>query len=127
MPDVRFPSIDFRALDVDKAAAELNKALREAAYVAVGLGVIGLQKAQVQRVELTRQLESQVDTAALRSQLSDLARSVDEAIIPIRGQLNEGLDRLEEALPATAREVVHTLRDAAASQEQAVRQAIGLS
>lgn len=127
MPDVRFPSIDFRALDVDKAAAELNKALREAAYVAVGLGVIGFQKAQVRRVELTRQLESQVDTAALRSQLSDLARSVDEAMTPIRGQLNDGLDRIQDALPPTAREVVHTLRDAAASQEQALRQAIGLS
>ncbi|MDA8044867.1 MAG: hypothetical protein M0Z30_06465 [Actinomycetota bacterium] len=167
MPDVKFPTID-----LDKAAADLNKAVRDAAYVAVGLGVIGFQKAQVQRVELSKQLEAQmaglatfgeqlngqaepyieaaqkqvadlrdqltklagdlipseapIDAATVRSQLTELAKSVDEALAPVRQQLEEQLDRLEEVLPQTARELVQTVRGAAAAQEQAVRSAVGL-
>ena len=37
-------------------ADDLPTALREAAYVAVGLAVIGVQRAQVRRRELSRQL-----------------------------------------------------------------------
>lgn len=61
LPDITFPQID-----INKAAAEVNNALKEGAYVAVGLGVLGFQRAQVRRVELTKQLESQL------SQLSQL-------------------------------------------------------
>lgn len=39
-----------------EAADDLPTALREAAYVAVGLAVIGVQRAQVRRRELARQL-----------------------------------------------------------------------
>lgn len=35
---------------------DLDKALRDAAYVAVGFAVIGVQRAQVRRRELARQL-----------------------------------------------------------------------
>jgi hypothetical protein len=35
---------------------DVEKALREAAYVAVGFAVIGVQRAQVRRRELARQL-----------------------------------------------------------------------
>ena len=167
MPDIRIPNVD-----VEKAAADFNEALKDAAYVAVGLGVLGFQRAQVQRVELMKQLESQVDglselsrsvntqaehylaaareqltqarsqlaklssdalpsdrpdAAALRSQLTELARSVDEAVAPVRQQFEEQLDRLEEVLPQTARDLVQSLRGAAASQEHAVRSAVGLS
>lgn len=51
MPEITFPQID-----VNKAAAEFNQAVKEGTYVAVGLGVLGFQKAQVRRVELTKQL-----------------------------------------------------------------------
>jgi hypothetical protein len=167
MPDMRIPNID-----VEKAAAEFNEALKEAAYVAVGLGVLGFQRAQVQRVELMKQLEAQLsglsafsqavnqqaetylaaareqlaeartqiarmssdvlpsdrpDAAAIRSQLTELAKSVDEAVAPVRQQFEEQLDRLEEVLPQTARDLVQSLRGAAASQEQTIRSAVGLS
>jgi hypothetical protein len=167
MPDIPFPNID-----VEKAANDFNNALKEAAYVAVGLGVLGFQRAQVQRVELIKQLESQLaglsgfsstfgeqaetylaaarkqldelraqlaklsadvlpsdalDTAAVRSQLTELAKSVDDALAPVRQQFEEQLDRLEEVLPQTARDLVQTVRGAAAAQEHAVRSAVGLS
>ncbi len=167
MPDIRIPNVD-----VEKAAADFNEALKDAAYVAVGLGVLGFQRAQVQRVELMKQLESQVDglselsrtvnaqaerylatareqlaearaqlaklssdalpadrpdAAAIRSQLTELAKSVDEAVAPVRQQFEEQLDRLEEVLPRTARDLVQSLRGAAATQEHALRSAVGLS
>ncbi|HET6963375.1 MAG TPA: hypothetical protein VFH58_01300 [Acidimicrobiales bacterium] len=166
------PEINFRNIDVEKAAADFNEALKDAAYVAVGLGVLGFQRAQVQRVELMKQLEAQLeslssvsrslntqterylatareqvaearaqlarlssdilpserpDAAALRSQLTELAKSVDEAVAPVRQQFEEQLDRLEEVLPQTARDMVQSLRVAATSQEQALRSAVGLA
>lgn len=170
MPEIKLPNID-----VEKAAAEFNDAIREAAYVAVGLGVLGFQRAQVQRVELMKQMESQLaglsalsqtlnqqaeqylagarkqleearaqlaelakattdavpyeqlDPAAVRGQLAELAKSVDDAVAPVRQQFEEQLDRLEEVLPQAARDLVRSLRGAAASQEQAIRSAVGLS
>ena len=167
MPDIKFPEIN-----VEKAAADFNHTLKEAGYVAVGLGVLGFQRAQVQRVELMKQLETQLnalsgfsqtvnqqagtylttareqlaeareqliklsadvlpsdrpDAAAVRSQLTELAKSVDDALAPVRQQFEEQIDRLEEVLPQTARDLVQSLRGAAASQEQAIRTAVGLS
>jgi chaperonin cofactor prefoldin len=163
VPDLNVPNFD-----VNKAAAEINDAVRDAAYVAVGLGVLGFQKAQVQRVELTKQLEaqlsqlstlpsqveaqlaqlgaipstlqaqleaylemarSQAETARsqLAEQLSELGKAIDEALSPLRQQFEEQIDRLEEALPATARNVVQSVRTAASTQEQALRSAVGLA
>ena len=39
--------------------ADTAKTLRDAAYVVVGAGVLAFQKAQVRRVELSKQLEAQ--------------------------------------------------------------------
>ena len=167
MPEINLPTID-----LEQAATDFNNALKEAAYVAVGLGVLGFQRAQVQRVELMKLLESQLsslstfsntlnsqvetyittareqlaearaqltklstdtlptelpDVAAVRTQLTELAKSVDEAVAPVRQQFEEQLDRLEEVLPQTARDFVQSVRGAAASQEQALRTAVGLA
>jgi len=172
MPEFKIPNIDIPNIDLEKAASDFNDALKEAAYVAVGLGVLGFQRAQVQRVELLKQLETQLtslaafsqtfnqqaetyisaarqqlaetreqlvklssevlpserpDAAAVRSQLTELAKAVDEAVAPVRQQFEEQIDRLEEVLPQTARELVQSVRGAAASQEQAIRTAVGLS
>ncbi len=73
MPEITFPQID-----VNKAAAEFNQALREGAYVAVGLGVLGFQKAQVRRVELTKQLgELAKQLEAQLAQVGDLGTQVE--------------------------------------------------
>lgn len=161
MPDIKIPNVDF-----DKAVAEFNNSVKEAAYVAVGLGVLGFQRAQVQRVELMKQLEAQLatlsgltsslnsqaeaylgaareqiaeareqfnklstdrpDAAAVRDQLTDLAKAVDEAIAPARQQFEQQLDRLEEALPEAARNLVQAARAAAGTQERTLRTAVGL-
>lgn len=162
MPDIKFANVD-----LEKAAAEFNNALKEAAYVAVGLGVLGFQKAQVQRVELMKQLEAQLshltgltanlngqaenylslvreqlaemreqlsklstelpDSGAVRDQLTELAKAVDEAVAPARQQFDEQLDRLEELLPEAARNLVQAARAAAGTQERNLRTAVGLA
>jgi ABC-type transporter Mla subunit MlaD len=157
MPDFKFPSVD-----LEKAATDLNNLVKEAAYVAVGLGVLGFQRAQVGRVELLKQLDAQLanlggvgstveaflasaraqlsgavselakatpelpDPVAVRSQLTELARSVDEAMAPVRQQLEEQMDRLEEVLPEAGRTLVQAVRAAAATQQRAVRTGLGL-
>ena len=161
MPDIKFPNVDF-----EKAATDFNETVREAAYVAVGLGVLGFQRAQVQRVELMKQLETQLsnlseltntlnsqaetylntareqiaeareqfnristelpDAGAVRDQLADLAKAVDDAIAPARQQFEEQLDRLEELLPEAARNVVQAARAAAGTQARTIRSAVGL-
>ena len=161
MPDIKFPNVDF-----EKAAADFNESVKEAAYVAVGLGVLGFQRAQVQRVEVMKQLEAQLanltqltstlnsqaetylnaareqiaeareqfnristeipDADALRSQLTDLAKAVDEAMAPARQQFEEQLDRIEEVLPEAARNLVQAARAAAGTQARTLRTAVGL-
>jgi recombinational DNA repair ATPase RecF len=123
VPDITFPPVD-----VNKAAADFNHALKQGAYVAVGLGVLGFQRAQVQRVELMKQLEGQFDEPldTARVQLTELARAVDERMQPVRQQLDEQIDRLEQTLPAAARNVVQSVRAVAAMPEQALRTAVGL-
>lgn len=167
----------FPQIDINKAAADVNNAVREGAYVAVGLGVLGFQRAQVRRVELIKQLESQIaqlsqlaglkelptaiskaiesyrkqalsqaelfseqvgeqfasaskllegQAEVFRAQLSELAKTVDERFQPARKQFDEQIDRLEGRLPYAARNVVQTVRAAAAAPEQLIRSAAGL-
>jgi len=171
MPDIKVPT-----MDINKAAAEFNKALKDGAYVAVGLGVLGFQKAQVQRVEFAKQIDAQLaqlsrlpeareqlsglakaiedalapvrdqlaktdlseplsaaselietQVQTFRAQINDLAKMIDERFGPTRQQLDDRIDRIEERLPEGARNVVHTVRSAASTQEHALRSAVGLA
>ena len=57
---------------------------RDAAYVAVGLGVLGYQHAQVQRVELQNLLSKDV--------------SLDQRLGGVRNELTKGIAQLDELL-----------------------------
>jgi ElaB/YqjD/DUF883 family membrane-anchored ribosome-binding protein len=105
--DTIFPNID-----INKTAADFNEALKEGAYVAVGLGVLGFQRAQVLRNEWARQLESQWEqlsrlSATLNSQFEEYAQTARTQGESSRTQWSEQLAeytrRLDEALaPARA-------------------------
>jgi hypothetical protein len=121
VPDITVPRID-----INKAATEVGSALKEGAYVAVGLGVLGFQRVQAQRVEWTKQLESQweelgklaikvnsqVDeyTQTARSQaetvrtqwaeqLTEMSKRLDEVITPARERLAKTISRELPNLP----------------------------
>ena len=58
-PTVTFPSFDFSGLDANKLAGLDEKvvaAVRDAAYVTIGFGVLAFQQAQVRRREVVQNL-----------------------------------------------------------------------
>ena len=67
---------------------DVTKTLKDAAYVAVGLGVIGFQRAQVRRVELTKQFEGQrkeleTQLGEVRGQLTEAAKGLQARVQPV--------------------------------------------
>jgi uncharacterized membrane-anchored protein YhcB (DUF1043 family) len=102
--------------------ADVQKTLKDAAYVTVGLGVIAFQKAQVRRRELAKQFETQLKTA--QSQLATQRKVVEEQVAAgaeqlekLTKQINERIDpvlsKVEERLPEAARDLVRQARTAA--------------
>ena len=67
---------------ISKSVTELA---RDAAYVAVGFGVLGLQRVQVQRVELQKSLLSKDFT-------------LDEHLSSVRGELTKGVKQIDDLL-----------------------------
>jgi hypothetical protein len=119
------PELPFPNPDINRAASDINHALRDAAYVAVGLGVLGFQRAQVHRVELAKQLEGLPDavspqlegylgearqractaTTRVADDLSALSRSIEDTLDPLRAYLLE-LARAIEGLTTPARQQI---------------------
>jgi hypothetical protein len=90
----------------------LTKTLKDAAYITVGLGVIGFQRAQVRRRELSQQLNTQLQET--RGQVEKLAKDLEDRVEPVIGQF-------EERLPAPARDLVNQARDAAKDVQTQLR------
>lgn len=64
---------------------DIANAIKDAAYVSVGLGVIAFQRIQVRRNELTKTLESRAEDAKstieiLGAALGDRARMIEERV-----------------------------------------------
>ena len=86
---------------------DVTKNLRDAAYVLIGLGVVGLQKAAEQgealrtrldarRVELDKQLTE------TRSKLQDLAKDVENRLEPVREQVEGQIKTLRTRINRAA-------------------------
>jgi predicted component of type VI protein secretion system len=112
------------------AGVELAQALKDAAHAVIGFGVIGWNKAQVQRRELLKDLngqrhtvETQLDGA--KEQLATAIRHFDARIEPVRHDLDVQLDKATERLPEQVRDLVQSARKIARDTERQVRQAVG--
>ncbi len=111
------------------AVTDTNK---DAAYVAIGLGVLGFQKAQVRRVELTKQIEDQFkglegQVAEGRKVAADLAAQLDDIVAPVRATIETQLDTIESVLPGSAAEIMKSARTAAHNTEATVRKTFGFA
>lgn len=84
--------------------ADLTKTLKDAAYITVGLGVIGFQKAQVRRQELRKSLENQLTDT--REQVAKIAKDIEGRFEPV-------IDQIEDRLPEQAKGLVKQAREAA--------------
>ncbi len=93
------------------AEKDLVDRLKDAAYVAVGLGVLGAQRVLVGRREVVKRVEPQVRGVA--SELQRLATATDERLNPV-------LHRMEERLPGPSRDVVRSARGRATGARDAV-------
>ena len=97
---------------------------RDAAYVAVGLGVLGFQRAQVQRVELRNKLskdfalDQRIQEA--RAELTKGVKQLDDLLESAAQFVETSFQPLEEQLPPT----VTQLTTKAFGQAREVRQQI---
>jgi hypothetical protein len=112
--------------------AGLTATLKDAAYVTVGLGVLGFQRTQVRRVELQKQAKEQ--RRVIQAQLVEasktvrgLAHDLDARIAPVRQQVEGRLETVTGLLPDQARSVVEQAMTASKQTEGQVRSALRLS
>lgn len=129
---------------------ELTKTARDAAYVAVGLGVLGLQRAQVRRRELLQRLSAAVSTlqqqverlgddlagagSVLQQQvdrlgdlpvdLSAALTDIDDALESVVAKVEAAIEPLEQRLPAPARDAIRQARSQVTTTRQQIRQRV---
>jgi len=102
---------------------EVSRLLRDAVYVTVGVGVIAVQKAQVQRRELQGQLEDSLADA--RQRLEELGDSVEDGLEGLENQFDVLLDEVESRLPEQAATAVRQAREAAKDAQRQLRELVG--
>jgi hypothetical protein len=103
--------------DLHELTRGLTHAAREAAVVAVGLGVMGIQRAQVRRVAIQRLLADNPAVGAVlgdvRTEVSRHAGQVDEVVGTVLEQLRTTFEPLEAQLPSPAREAARLVHEQA--------------
>jgi len=101
---------------------------RDAAYVAVGLGVLGYQRAKVQRVELQNRLSQDF---SLDQRTDDVRQGVAKAFQQIDGLAESAahfvettLQPIEEKLPPTVTQLTSKAREQAREVRTQIRQLV---
>jgi hypothetical protein len=123
-------------------ADDITKVLKDVLYVTVGAGVIGFQKAQVGRRELTKAVTTQLTEAKERldgaasndlleqakGQLQKLVEATEDQVKVVEDRLTAVeeryealLDQIETRLPEQARDLFKQSRDAAKDARTQVR------
>ena len=102
---------------------DIPATLKDAAYVTVGLGVLAFQKAQVQRIELTKQAREEM--GRLSGTVEDRLRTVEERLGGVQEQVDKALDDLGDRLPDPAAEALKACRIAAKEAQDQLRQLVG--
>jgi hypothetical protein len=119
------PEVPTQITTISKGVTDLA---RDAAYVAVGLGVLGYQRAQVQRVELQNRLsqdlalDQRIDevrhgVAKGFQQIDDLAESAAHFV-------ETTLQPLEEKLPPSVTQLTSKAREQAREVRTQIRQRV---
>jgi hypothetical protein len=80
---------------------DVRKTLTEAGYIAIGLGVMGFQQAQVRRRELQERVGSTASCLGdrardAREQLAGVANDATQRVEPIRDRINGHLGELPD-------------------------------
>lgn len=106
---------------------DLAKAARDSLHVAVGLGLMAFQRAQVRRQELRKQMNASPLADARREvskAVGDNLKLVEERLQDAEERLDAALDDVQERLPEPVRDAMGVSRSAAKEARKAVRAAL---
>jgi hypothetical protein len=101
--------------EIKDVTDQVARSARDALYVAVGLSVLGIQRAQVRRQELNKRLgepRSVIEErlGEVRGELTKQARVVDDAVEQVIDRIEASWEPIEEMLPPHARELAQQVR-----------------
>ena len=88
MPDI--------STDITKAAKDIANVAKDATYVVIGAGVLGVQRAQVQRHELMQKLHD--PSSELSDRVAGVRGDLTEAVKHVDAKVDELMDRAEELI-----------------------------
>ena len=101
---------------------------RDAAYVAVGLGVLGYQRVQVQRVELKNKLSQDLELdqrlGEVREGVAKGIHQIDDLAESATHFVESTLQPLEERLPASVTQLTTRAREQAREVRNQIRQRV---
>ena len=116
--------------DLNHVAEHVADLAKEATYLAVGLGVLGVQRAQVRRRELSGKLHT--GELGIEDALSGVKTEVIRRVEDLDGLLDGALafveatiEPLGEQLPQPARDLAHRAVTGAREVQHQVRQLVG--
>jgi hypothetical protein len=119
------PEVPTNLTTLSKGVTDLA---RDAAYVAVGLGVLGYQRAKVQRIELQNRLSQDV---ALDQRIDEVRHSVAKGIQHVDDMAESAvqfvettLQPLEDKLPPTVTQLTTRAREQAREVRTQIRQLV---
>jgi len=120
---------------------DIEQNLKDTAYIAVGLGVLGFQRAQVARVELQRNLSSTLDSAltrapsvtapdvgsveaGMKAQVEDVKTVVEAQLTEVKAQVQKLVGQVEEALEPLTKQLEERLDEVEAHLPEQVKAAV---
>jgi DNA anti-recombination protein RmuC len=120
---------------------DVSRLAKDSFYVTVGFGLLAFQRAQVARQDLRKAVTAQLGDA--RTNVERVSETVDERLKELEGRL-EGLseqleaaydsieervekvlDDVEDRMPESARELLHSARQAAKEASGTLRELVG--
>jgi hypothetical protein len=119
---------DFTA-DLSKAAQDLANAAKDVTYVVIGVGVLGYQKAQVQRREILKRLSDpkagiEGRIQGVRTDLSGAMQAVDAKVEDLIAKVEAAFVPIEDRLPGQARDLAKQVQVQAREARRQIRDRI---
>ena len=114
--------------EIKDITQEITKTARDAAYVAVGLGVLSFQRAQVRRQALAKRFAD----APMTDKLTDLREEFNKVVKDVDSKVEEAISMIEssvvepveEWLPEQARDFSKQIRSQVSEARQQIRNKI---
>ncbi|MEQ1874899.1 MAG: hypothetical protein ABL953_14385 [Ilumatobacteraceae bacterium] len=130
-----FPSVDISGLDVSRLADTNEKmvaAVRDAAYVTVGFGVLALQQAQVRRREMVRSIAerfgaSKAQVEQLLAKFETQFAKLDARVVAMETKIDATVEKFEDRLPHQAAAVVGQAHGLVKAARKQVRELVGVT